>query len=437
MGAFQELDQTAMTRPLTKSSRRVVSARDLLRAIDDAVVVATSGRPGPVHLALPFDVITAESGFAELPPPEDHAPSSALADSDVRELAERIARSRRPIVIGGPALARGRAGEALRDCGRVMHVPVVAMESPRGFKDPSLGSLATRIADADVVVAAGKAVDFTLDFGSVGRFAEDARIIVLDADAKLLARAQRLLGPRLDRHWLCDPLRLLSAASDVPMDWPERTDWNQRVAAGVASRALAAAPAATPAGAIDAAALCRHVQRFVADAPAPIVVCDGGEFGQWAQAFCSAPIRIINGPSGAIGGALCYAIAAKIARPECTVVALMGDGTSGFHFMEFDTAVREQAAFIAVVGNDDRWNAEYMIQLRTYGADRLIGCTLSPTARYDEVATALGGYGTRVERIEQVDAALKDALGSGLPSCINVAIEGQAAPVFASGGAGH
>jgi acetolactate synthase-1/2/3 large subunit len=430
MGAFQELDQAAMTRPLTKSSRRVVSASDLLRAIDDAVVVATTGRPGPVHLALPFDVITAESGLAEVPPLEARAPLAALADSEVHELAERIARAQRPVIIAGPASARGRARDVLRACGRTMRVPVVAMESPRGFKDPSLGSVAAQIAEADVVVAAGKAVDFTLDFGRVGRLGAQAKVVVLDADSKLLARAQHLLGPRLDLFRLCDPLRLLTAAAHVALEWPERADWNEQVSAAMASRAFAATPAAAEARGIGPAELCRRVQQFLADAPSPIVVCDGGEFGQWAQAFCSAPVRIINGPSGAIGGGLCYAIAAKLARPECTVVALMGDGTSGFHFIEFDTAVREKAPFIAVIGNDDRWNAEYMIQLRSYGVDRLIGCTLSPTARYDQVAMALGGYGARVERIEQVDAALRGGLQSGLPSCINVAIEGQPAPAF-------
>ncbi len=74
--------------------------------------------------------------------------------------------------------------------------------------------------------------------------------------------------------------------------------------------------------------------------------------------------------SGAIGAGVCYAIAAKIARPEATVVALMGDGTAGFHLMELDTAARENAAIIAVIGNDLRWNAEHLIQVRTYGPQR-------------------------------------------------------------------
>ena len=87
--------------------------------------------------------------------------------------------------------------------------------------------------------------------------------------------------------------------------------------------------------------------------------------------MCTAPTRVINGLSGAIGGGLCHGLAAKLARPEATVIAMMGDGTAGFHFTELDTAVREGTAFVSVVGNDFCWNAEHQIQLREYGPDRI------------------------------------------------------------------
>ncbi|MNT34016.1 Acetolactate synthase large subunit IlvG [compost metagenome] len=177
-------------------------------------------------------------------------------------------------------------------------------------------------------------------------------------------------------------------------------------------------------------ALCETVQAFLASAPDPILICDGGEFGQWAQAFCQAPVRIINGMSGAIGAGVCYAIAAKIARPGATVVVMMGDGTAGFHMMELDTAVREGAAVTAVIGNDLRWNAEHLIQMRTYGPQRLIGCELAPTARYHDVASALGGAGFAAHDAAGLTAALRQAADSGLPACINVSLAGEAAPVF-------
>lgn len=109
---------------------------------------------------------------------------------------------------------------------------------------------------------------------------------------------------------------------------------------------------------------------------------------------------------------------------------MMGDGTAGFHLMELDTAVREGAAITAVIGNDLRWNAEHLIQMRTYGPQRLIGCELSPAARYHDVASALGGAGFAAHDAAGLATALRQAAASGLPACINVSLAGEAAPVF-------
>jgi acetolactate synthase-1/2/3 large subunit len=430
MGAFQEMDQAAITRPLTKASRRVDSREALAGAVDDAVALALAPRRGPVHLALPFDLLRNDAGLESLPPmpPASDAPSPS--ETDVAALATLLAQASRPIVLGGSSAARAHAQATWRDLEARLQVPVLALESPRGLRDPSLGAFAEALARSDVVVLAGKRLDFTVGFGRPPAISASARVVVLDPDPSMIARATHMLGDRLALACRCEPAALLERAARARA-MPARGDWLAEVAAAVASRSLptTAAPAA---GAIGPRALCDEVQRFLAAAHDPILVCDGGEFGQWAQAFCTAPVRIVNGTSGAIGGGLCYALAAKIARPEATVVALMGDGTSGFHFMEFDTAVRERAPFVAVIGNDLRWNAEHMIQLRTYGPDRLIGCGLAPSARYDEAAKALGGFGASVSREDALRAALRDAAASGLPACINVALDGQPAPNFAS-----
>ena len=174
------------------------------------------------------------------------------------------------------------------------------------------------------------------------------------------------------------------------------------------------------------------MQRRIDAAKNPILVCDGGEFGQWAQACLAAPRRLINGPSGAIGGGLCYGIAAKKACPDATVFVLTGDGSIGFHLAELETAAREGTPLVVVIGNDQCWNAEHQIQLRRYGPDRLIGCGLSG-ARYDEAAIALGGHGEYVTDLADLDAALSRAIAAEKPACVNVAIEGLPAPA----GSGH
>ena len=106
---------------------------------------------------------------------------------------------------------------------------------------------------------------------------------------------------------------------------------------------------------------------------------------------------------------------------------MMGDGTFGFHCAEIDTAVRYDLPFLAVVGNDARWNAEYQIQVRDYGRDRAVGCELLP-ARYDEVAKGFGAFGERVTDPSELLPAARRALGSHLPAVLNVMIEGLPAP---------
>lgn len=427
-GAFQELDQVAITRPLTKLSVRPQSATELCPALEDAITQALAPRRGPVHVALPFDLLIAESGIADLPDVPAAQPVAALEATRLNQLADLLHSAQRPLVLAGPTSARPQGRSARAAAEEALGVRIIPMESPRGLKDPSLGALASIMPSADLIVLAGKCLDFTLGFGGTGALGENARVAVIDPDPAMLERAGRLLGARLVLAFQADAVAALAAltAAQPPA---ERLAWRAQVDEALQSRTVKA-PSAPAQDALGPRALCETVQAFLASAPDPILICDGGEFGQWAQAFCQAPVRIINGMSGAIGAGVCYAIAAKIARPGATVVVMMGDGTAGFHMMELDTAVREGAAVMAVIGNDLRWNAEHLIQMRTYGPQRLIGCELAPTARYQDVASALGGAGFAAHDAAGLAAALRQAARSGLPACINVSLAGEAAPVF-------
>jgi acetolactate synthase I/II/III large subunit len=110
------------------------------------------------------------------------------------------------------------------------------------------------------------------------------------------------------------------------------------------------------------------------------------------------------------------------------VFAVLGDGTIGFHLSEFETAVRYNLPFVAVVGNDACWNAESQIQRRTYGQDRMHGLELTP-ACYELVVSALGGHGELVTEAAEFAGAIERSLASGKPSCVNVMTESIAATV--------
>ncbi len=433
-GAFQEMAQADMAAPVTKASFTARSAATLGDDIARAMRIARSGRPGPVHLSLPFDVLeqTVEPADVCVPKPDDfYAPSQGLTLHAAQAVLDALAHAKRPLIICGPQLASMR-GQVLRDqLSAATGVAVVCMESPRGIADPCLGAFGDVLPEADLIVLIGKQPDYTLRFAQPPAVNAQCRFIVIDTDIAVLRRSIATL--KLERVTLNAVADAPAAMRDLMAGGENKSIKTNGYVASVTD-AIAYRPtawktqAAISPGTVHALEIGRAVQKILHDADDPILVIDGGEFGQWAQACMSASTRIINGPAGSIGSAIPFAMAARVARPNATVVAVLGDGTFGFHMAEFDTAVRHALPFVAVVGNDSCWNAEYQIQLRTYGKARAVGCELLPGAAYEKVVTALGGHGERVTSAADLPWALERAVKSKLPACVNVMIERMPAP---------
>ena len=392
-GAFQEMRQAELAAPVAKASRVAMRAEGLAADVARAIAEAKGGRPGPVHLSLPTDVLEAHVAGTVAPPATQPANPVNLS-----QVVARLMQAERPMVLAGPAAMVRHGRGAMAALEAATGVPVVGMESPRGVNDPSLGAFAKVLAKADCVALVGKRRDFTLKFGKA--IAQSCDVIKVDAAVGPIAALEALA-------------RSATREGSTP--------WLEEVRAAIAYR-----PAEWDALATVRAL--RSLQPVLDENRDAVFVCDGGEFGQWAQACLSAPHRVINGVAGSIGAGLPFAVGARCAVREAPILAFMGDGTFGFHPAEIDTAVRHALPFVAIVGNDARWNAEHQIQLRTYGRDRLVGCELLPT-RYDEVARAFGGYGGHVERAEDLLPAVRRAMASGKPAVVNVTIEGLSAPV--------
>lgn len=430
-GSFQEMRQADMAAPVTKASWTAQSTDGLGEDIRRALVIATSGRPGPVHLSLPFDLLEARASTGKPPGPATfRAPPRALGKAAANAVHELIAQAQRPLILVGALMSNGRSSAVRERLAAGLGVPVLCMESPRGLNDPASGALADVVSRADLIVLLGKEPDFTLRFGQAPAIAPDCRIVVIDPEAAALERAVEVLGAqRVALAAIADSVataeRLLEGVSDRHI---ERRGWSEEVEAAVRWR-----PPEWPllqsstAGPVHPVEVGRAVQTLVEASKNAIFISDGGEFGQWAQACVHASTRLINGQGGSIGSAIPFALATKIARPDATVIAMTGDGACGFHLLEIETAVRAQLPLVIVVGNDACWNAEHQIQLRTYGSARAHGCELTP-ARYDLVAAALGGHGEYVTGPADLPAALARAASSGKPAVVNVMIERLPAP---------
>ena len=425
-----------MASHVTKASWTASSVATLGADVAKAIRIARAGRPGPVHLSLPSDLLDATISDSDVTWPARDAFAAVpagLSDPAADAVLGLIAAAQRPFLLAGPALANPSGRDLLQRIEAALQIPTAIMDSPRGFNDATLGAFADAIRRADLIVLLGKAFDFTLRFGAPPSVDPACRWVVIDPEAALVDRAgsekrdllafgcvagARRAGEALirrattkcDSGWLADVRALLI---NRPAGW-----------ATLVSK--------TP-GKLHPIEVFRALKPHVAEHRETVLICDGGEFAQWGQSVLPVvPRRMINGVGGSIGGSLSFANAARLAEPNAPIFVVLGDGTIGFHIAEFETAVRRGLPFVAVLGNDALWNAESQIQLREYGRDRMHGCELTP-ARYDLVVAALGGHGEHVEKASDLPGAIERALESRKPACINIMTESIAAPVIRLG----
>ena len=426
-GGFQELDQCTITAPITKYSARPENAAAILPDLDHCIATALGGTPGPTHLALAFDLLSQTTGLdaakkVSLPP------ANAMRQSDLDTVITAIEAAKHPLIITGPQANRTRQPAANAALEAALGLPIICLESARGLSDSFYGDLTTALKSADLIIHLGKLADYSTGLHARGRITKGTPII------SILTDDQTAPMPAHDDHPItlirtgnipASMTQLATAITDQEITVCD-ADWPAAVTASITRRL------AWQAGdqGRHPAALTTQLQFAINQAASPILIADGGEFCQWVQAGCIAPRRMINGPSGAIGGGIAYAIGASIACPDAEIFLVMGDGTAGFYLGEIHTAVRTNANITAIIGNDYRWNAEVQIQIDTYGPDRVYGCDLDEKADYAAAAIGLGAQGQNVGPDDDLDAALRTASSTQGPTVLNVLIDGQAAPKF-------
>lgn len=429
-GAFQEMNQADIAAPLTKASWVCQKVEDVGVDLAKAIRIAKSGRPGPVHLSLPTDALESALPSNAIAPKAEsfEAECSVIEGNGIHEILSQLKGAAKPLILTGPMMQSKKGRVILKSLETALGMPVVGMESPRGIGDPSLGAFAEVLGQADCVLLLGKKADFTLKFAQSPGIQKDCVFMQIDPDLEEIRRTKNAVGDRLLHSLQADTptaIKALIAANQGSAAAPSK--WQEEVHAAIDFRPNTWKELTPRTGNIHPVQALAPLQAILDSHPDSVLISDGGEIGQWAQACLKAPNRVLNGVAGSIGAGLPFATAARVAKPESPIVAVVGDGTFGFHCAEIDTAVRYKLPFILIVGNDARWNAEYQIQVRDYGQDRTIGCELLPS-NYEKVCEAFGGYGELVNDSNEVLPAAKRAQASNLPSCINILIEGLAAP---------
>ena len=435
MGAMQELDQVGIAQPVTKWSAEVTDLRRLPAALDRAFQVAVTGRPGPVHLSLPVDMLDSviEEADVRFPRPVDLRAATRMAGSP--ELIERalaiLADAEHPAIIAGAGAFASNAGDAIRRLCQAANLPVFTIDTARGivsdddphcfgYADPVLNPVAALLGKADAILVLGRRLDFRLRYGGI--FHPACELVEVSADPTGFGRDPRSkMAIQGDIATVVD--QLVGAAPRFPAKDPDiRRTWFHELEtferAGTEARACDEDNESTP---LHPRRIVREIRDVLAEDYC--LTFDAGDFVQWARQGLPARrpgswLRL--GPMATLGCALPFAIAAKLARPSAQVIALTGDGGLGFYGFELDTAVRHNLPIVVVVANDAGWGMERNLQRGIYGEDRVTAADLRPT-RYNEVMTAFGGYGEHVSAPAELGPALKRAIASGRPALLDVA----------------
>jgi acetolactate synthase-1/2/3 large subunit len=418
LGAFQEMDQVAMMRPITRWAERCYDARRIPELVDTAFRHAFGGRPGPVYLDMPGDILYRQveesevrwvgptTGTIRAPDPNPQA---------VEEAVGLLSKAARPLLVSGTGVLWSGAGDRLRAWVERSGIPFYTTPQGRGVipEDHPLSFLsarATAFREADLVMVVGTRLNYVIDFARPPRFDAQARLIQIDIDPAEIGRTRDVDAAIVGDAGMA--LERLTEAGAGRVNPQLYAGWVAHLAEVNHEKGLdaerAMATAQTP---IHPLRLCREIRDFLPrDA---ILSVDGQEilnYGRQSIPSYEPGHRLNSGPFGTMGVGLPFGLGAQVAKPTKKVLVLHGDGSFGLNAMELDTALRHDLPVVTVISNNGGWTAQDRPK-----AGRDLGFT-----RYDLMAAGLGCHAEFVEEPDQIRPALERAAASGLPAVVNV-----------------
>jgi acetolactate synthase-1/2/3 large subunit len=431
LGALQETEQVALLKPITKGAWSVSETRQIPEVLATAIRTALAGRPGPVFVEIPVDLLmtTIEDRLAPIPTAYVHRTRAAVEQGALSRLEALIAAAARPVVMAGGGVYWDDAAASLAAFAERAGAPVFMNGAGRGTlpADHPNAFFQTRgwaLSHADVVLVLGTPLDFRLGYGRPPTFAEDARVAMIDVDPVELGRNRPLeLGIAGD---IDVSLRQLTGALPAGQA-ARRAGWLAELSRREAeARAKLDDLAATDQSPVSHYRWASEIARVVTRDT--IVVGDGGDVVNCAAKF--VPVHrpgqwLDPGPLGCLGVGPSFALAAKLLRPDRRVLLISGDGAFGLNGMELETAVRFKLPFTCVIGNDGGWGQIRSPQVSFFGETRTVATSL-PTTRYDRMVEALGGRGAYVTDPREIGPTLERALASDEVWCVNVVLDPEA-----------
>ena len=437
---FQEADITGITTPAVKHNYLVMRAEDLAYTFAEAVHIATTGRPGPVHIDIPKDVFLEDADFVwpDRVSIRGYRPASKGHPGQIKKAAELIDHAERPIIIGGHGVVLADAAEELRAFAEKTGIPVLNTLLGLGgiSRDHVLsygmlgmhGSFEANLAvsNADVIISLG----MRMDDRALGRFADfnaTAAIVHVDIDPAEHNKNIQATVPIVADVKIAIPQLTEAVRQSTHVEWIRHID---------ELRAEHAHSMAVPSGPeLSVQYILRHISE---QAPDATIVTGVGQHQMWAAQHMrfTRPYQLItSGGLGTMGFEVPAALGAQVARPGETVWAVCGDGGFQMTLQELATIVDVRAPVKMAIMNNGYLGMVRQWQELFY-ADNYVSVAMAQPD-FLKLADAYGIHALRVTEKDQVDAAIAEAHAHPGPVLIDfqVEAEGNVWPMVPAGAA--
>lgn len=431
---LQDMDQEPVIRPMVKKTFVCQKPERVPEFIDMAFRTATTGRPGPVYLELPVDVLNATVEADTVRRPRTEPAGGGIDLAQTGAALALLAAAERPVIIAGSGLWNAGAGAELTAFVEAAGIPVFTSLAGRGVISDTHplcfeGALAIRPGGAfaayietDLVLVLGTRIGLYYMFGDVINPA--AKMIQVDVVPEEIGRNRAVDVPVVGdvRAFLTEANRRLADGDGGAAMKTRFQPWidklNQAHADGKSPAMADWQKSEKP---VHPMRLAREIDDFM-NREDDIVVADGGDTTTWmgmTRTLKTGGHYLDYGVYGSLGVGIPYANAAKLCYPEKRVLLITGDGSFGFNFMEMENAVRKGLPIVVVICNDQGWGMIRHSQEIRIGHAIKAGTWIGPI-NYHLLVAALGGYGALVADPADIRPALEAAFASGKTACINV-----------------
>ncbi|HVY14891.1 MAG TPA: thiamine pyrophosphate-binding protein [Rhodopila sp.] len=421
---FQEIDQVELMRGCCKHVDRLINLKRIPQQISFAFQKAMTGKPGPVYLDCPGDMLyqkidenLVDWSFAGRPLLD----SRPLGDPrQVEALIQALSEAKKPLIVSGSGVIWSQAWKEMEAFVEAAGIPFYTTPQGRGVvpDDHPYSYLTMRsgaFRDADLILVLGTRMNYIIGHASPPRFGPSAKIARIDIDPAEIGTAARYVDIPIVGDCKAVLGQLLEGIKGR-VEPGLYADWRKTLKDGeTAKRAGSGANKYAEDGDIHPVRMLEAVRDFMnRDA---ILCVDGQEtlnFGRQTMSTFAPGHRLNSGPFGTMGVGLPFGVGAKVACPDKQVIVVHGDGSLGLNAMELDTAIRHKIPLLVVVSLNGGWTGDP----KREKPGRDLGYT-----RYDKICEALGGYGEYITKAEDIMPALERAqkkVDEGMVALVNV-----------------